>query len=378
MFKNFREFFDTKSKSPGNVRSSSSSKEERASSEDRSLLMTSTSDDDISKSKGNTNVETYSKTFVESLASSTSSLLSAAAATVSTVGMTRFSTGEAVVLDPMNDNIKFSMNLHAGLKLLQRFERYILNINEKNEALAQKAQVAEKKLPSILQACSSQGEFWNRFQRDISIVLPDILNIVEKTKKDIEYVCTRIEMLENVYTQQLEDLALFEMQIWKELQQKSTRCYAEEKQSELQNYEQEMKIAMIRQQQQELELEKLRIQKVIDEQKFRAQAQERADRLREQELILERERYERGRRLELEQQFRLGLQSYLVTGTTLESKQQQQQQQRQEKRKSLEEVALEAAPEENAQLEEFLGPSQIDANPYGDAEKISPKSLDDE
>jgi len=229
--------------------------------------MTSTSDDDISKSKGNTNVETYSKTFVESLASSTSSLLSAAAATVSTVGMTRFSTGEAVVLDPMNDNIKFSMNLHAGLKLLQRFERYILNINEKNEALAQKAQVAEKKLPSILQACSSQGEFWNRFQRDISIVLPDILNIVEKTKKDIEYVCTRIEMLENVYTQQLEDLALFEMQIWKELQQKSTRCYAEEKQSELQNYEQEMKIAMIRQRQQELELEKLRIQKVIDEQK---------------------------------------------------------------------------------------------------------------
>jgi len=180
-------------------------------------------------------------------------------------------------------------------------------------------------------------------------MVPDIMQNIEKARSDIEAVCSKVEMLEALLTEQTELLANSSLAAWRNHQSVLTQQHAQQKQLELQEYEQHLRVSTFKITQQKLEIEKLKIHEKITEQMLRAKEKEREDRIKEQQVFLEQQKL----RESVVQAFQQDMEFYKTHGISRGQKKRR----RKKRQPTLEQVQLET---ETAELEEFLGETNSD------------------
>jgi len=234
------------------------------------------------------------------------------------------------------------------------------------------AVAADKKFHPLVRAAQQHSDTVHFVLQSLQ-VLPTLSSTVSKLKNDIDFVCTRIEMLENVLTQQLEDIAQSHYLHFRGFHQRQTQRYADVRRQELISLEKDLKSSLAKRSQQEFELEKLRIQQRIEEQKMRAKEREREDHLREQQLLLEREKNLTEMRERLEKDFQRDLRLYQLGGPAASQFRKSLELQPTPMARSLSDVDLKV--EDTQELQSFLisqqPTSSSDANT---SEQLSPGS----
>jgi len=184
-----------------------------------------------------------------------------------------------------------------------------LNLHHNNKKLGVKAELVDKKIAPVYQYCTQQSDACDRFAKELKLI-PEINQNIEKIRGDIEFICSKIDQLETVLSEQTELVAIAELQNWKDSQTLMTQRYQQRRQHELDDVEQELRIASFKIEQQRLEVEKLKIQERLNEQMIKAREKERQDRLREQQLLLEQAKL----RQELQQTFQKEIDHYKTYG----------------------------------------------------------------
>jgi len=263
--------------------------------------------------------------------------------------------GATFVLAPKyySENVEIT----AGLELLHKYEHELLAIHTCSKNVASKAEIADKKIAPVYQYCLQQNEAWNKFRKELNLI-PEISNTIAKIHAEIEGICSRMDLLEVALTEQTEEVQALQLQTFKQHQVNLTELYRRKKELGVEEAEQELRIAAFKREQQRLELEKIKATERMTEQMIKAKEKERADRIREQEILLEREREQTKMRDSLSRAFQDELAAYKASqNKPKKEKKKKKRTTRKPAQKSLETVVF---SESDTALEEFLGPEESD------------------
>ncbi|PRP81346.1 hypothetical protein PROFUN_04581 [Planoprotostelium fungivorum] len=126
---------------------------------------------------------------------------------------------------------------------------------------------------------------------ELGSILPEVTSTVTRFQRDIDDLCRRIDLMEHVLTQQLDDCSFQRRQTFEQDQMTDTARLRTTRAQELSATEQRLKSETSRRRLKAQEIETLKIKQSMKQMEFEAQARERADRIREQEIQLERERH---------------------------------------------------------------------------------------
>lgn len=246
-----------------------------------------------------------------------------------------------------------NVEITAGLELLHKYEHELLAIHTCSKNLAAKAEATDKKIAPLYQYCLQQNDTWNKFRKEINLI-PEISNTISKIYSELEGICSRIDLLEAALTEQTEEVQALQLQSFKQHQMNLTELYRRKKELSVEEAEQELRIAAFKREQQRLELEKIKANERMTEQMIKAKEKERADRIREQEILLQREKEQARMREALNKAFQEELMTYKVSQNKPKKKKKRTTKKTQ---KSLENIVL---SESDTALEEFLGPEESD------------------
>jgi len=240
------------------------------------------------------------------------------------------------------EQYRANVNLQAGVEFLQKHEKNMSNLHEKNRYIFNIADATDKQIRPVAQYCRIQNELWNGLHNQLAS-LPDMVENIAKLSSEIGIVCERIEKLEELLNEQMTTASNLEVQNFLQTQVSITQRLKQQKDQDISSFEDELKIAKFRQESHQMEVEKLMIKERLREQEILAKEKERSDRIREQELMLERERA----RAIFDESFKKDVEAYKNRGEMPKKRKSRR------RTKNIEEVVLEG---DRSKLEEFLGP----------------------
>jgi len=250
-----------------------------------------------------------------------------------------FNEGIEIPVEFYRDNVE----IDAGLEFFQKYESDVALIQCNNRELFVKSEETDAKIVPVYKTCIQQNQIWIQIVKDFNS-LDDVINGVSNIKNEIEKICRRVDLLEMALTEQSESVANLEIQTWKDFQNSKTQKYILNKKKEFELYEQEIRIGFVKREQQKLQIEKLKLQNQLEEKRIKAREKEREDRIREQQLVIERQKEEQKQREQLQQQFQTEFNAYKEHGILPPR--------REQPIRTLEQVDLPSDPS----VEEFLGP----------------------
>jgi len=253
-----------------------------------------------------------------------------------------------------------NVEVTAGLDLLHKYESELLALRTINRNLAAKGDATDKKIGPVYQRIVAEHEAWNKFRKELNII-PDITSNIAKLQGEIEIICNRLDLLESALTEQTEQVHSLQLESYKQHQINLTELYRRKKELSIEEAEHELRIAAFKKEQHKIELEKIKATERITEQMIKAREKERADRIREQEILLEREKEQAKLREQLTTAFQKELENFKATSEKKDKRKKKKGLTRSNKdNKSLEQVVL---TDDDNGLEEFL--STADDSEYG-------------
>jgi len=211
-----------------------------------------------------------------------------------------------------------------------------------------------KKIGPLYQRVIADHDGWTKFRKELNVI-PEITNSISKIQGELETLCLRIDLLESALTEQTEQVQTLQLESYKQHQLNLTELYRRKKELAVQEAEQELRIAAFKKEQQRLELEKIKATERMNEQMIKAKEKERADRIRDQEILLEREKEQARMREQLNAAFQKELANFKASRTKREKRKKKKNSFRSRDLKPLEQVVI--SDDDNG-LEEFLGDSE--------------------
>eukprot|EP01117_Protostelium_nocturnum_P004737 TRINITY_DN1717_c0_g1_i1.p1 TRINITY_DN1717_c0_g1~~TRINITY_DN1717_c0_g1_i1.p1 ORF type:complete len:400 (+),score=177.73 TRINITY_DN1717_c0_g1_i1:111-1310(+) len=184
------------------------------------------------------------------------------------------------------------VELNSGVVLSQLYQADVSLLKQNNTKVVKQSDATDAKVVIAVQIAQYQVDSFNKFTKELETSLPEFTSTVARMNRDIDFLCCRIEKLENVLTQQLEDCSIQRIQNFDLQQSQETAKFRAKKQTEYVAADQNLKNEAMKREKMAMEVEKMKIQHSMQQMKLEAQAKERADRIREQEIQLEREKHQ--------------------------------------------------------------------------------------
>eukprot|EP01118_Nematostelium_gracile_P004881 TRINITY_DN1580_c0_g1_i1.p1 TRINITY_DN1580_c0_g1~~TRINITY_DN1580_c0_g1_i1.p1 ORF type:complete len:396 (+),score=145.16 TRINITY_DN1580_c0_g1_i1:36-1223(+) len=238
-----------------------------------------------------------------------------------------------------------NVELAAGIDLLNKYDVELLALRTTHKNMAIKADITDRKIVPVYQKCLAEHKLWNEFRKELNFI-PEITENINRMAGDVDEICKRIDLLEATLTEQIEQVYSVQLENYKQHQSNLTELVRKKSDLSVQETEQQLKREALLREQNRLELERIKANERLTEQMIKAREKERADRIREQEILLEREREQAKMREALNLAFQKELNEYKVV-----PKGKRDRRRKKKPVKKLEEVKL---SDDEEGLEDFL------------------------
>jgi len=199
--------------------------------------------------------------------------------------------------------------MNAGITLIYGFEQNLQTLHQNAKDLCFKAQTTDRKIVPMFVYCSTQLKTFEHFVDEVQLI-PKITTNIQSIKTAVEDICKRIDVLEDILSQETEIVASMQMDDFKETERRKTLALEKKKIRELEQFEHQLRIETYRREQKELELESLRKKQQLLDQIKQEREKDREFRLKQQELFLAREKEQNRMKESLNEAIRQEMQSY--------------------------------------------------------------------
>jgi hypothetical protein len=246
---------------------------------------------------------------------------------------------------------KKDVNLNAGFELIHKFDCNLLAIHINNRKLAEQADICNKKVEALYDACSRRNSELKVLHAHFQ-TLPTVLTNINNVSKSIDEICAKINEVEALLDEQINKTAQLQIENLTVEKHKELAAYKVQREKELQTYENELAAKK---------------NKLVADRKRRAE-------LLQQQLDVESEKEQERIRTELEDKIQQDMVDFILWGSKRKNSQPQPQQPQDvystspsSRDDSLKQIEL--GIDDKSSLEDFLNDEEPDTDKKEQADK---------